>query len=534
MLILALAAALRLYGYAGGLPAINDPDEPLFVVLAGKMLAGHGLNPHWFGHPGTTTIYSLALVYIGVLGTKLASGAVSDVSTFMTLVYADPSIMFASGRLLIISFGTLSVLLTAMIAHRLFGSVTALAAALFLAVNPLHVTYSQIIRTDVQATMFMLMCVLSAINIGRLGRLKDYVAAGVCVGLACATKWPAATIIVCVIGASAVRAYGPSGDRMQIGYLGAAFAAAVGTLFLVSPYLLLDYQTVIANLGGEIQTQHLGASGGSFFNNLAWYLTNPLAGSFGWVGLALALAGLAMLRTDRLAFALIVPPVCTLLLLISLQNLVWERWVVPTVPLLCIALAYALRRLWAWLGQHIHKGWTTGLVAAVTVALGLPMLLSVRANAAERITDTRNLAAAWARQNIPTGSTILVEHFGFDMLQTGRWHLLFPAGRIGCIDVAQKLGAQLRYSTTQPWRSDRAIVDFGTVDPARLSACRADYAVFSHYDRYAAERTTFPTEAGQYEKTMAQGDLMHIIRPVPGKIGGPTIRIIRFQHSPSS
>jgi 4-amino-4-deoxy-L-arabinose transferase-like glycosyltransferase len=534
LLILILAAILRLYGYAGGLPSINDPDEPLFVILAGKMLAGHGLNPHWFGHPGTTTIYSLALVYIGVLGAHLASGAATDISSFMTLVYGDPSIMFASGRLVIVAFGILSVLLTAMIAHRLFGGVTALAAALFLAINPLHVTYSQIIRTDVQATAFMLMCVLCAINIGRLGRLKDYVAAGVCVGLACATKWPAATIIVCVVGASVVRFYGPAGGRMQFGYLGAAFAAALATLFLVSPYLLLDYQTVIANLSGEIQTHHLGATGGGFLDNLGWYLANPLAGSFGWAGLALALAGLVMLRGDRLAFALIVPPICTLLLFISLQNLVWERWVVPAVPFLCIALAYALGRVWAWLGQPLRKRWATGLVAAVTVALSLPMLLAVRANAAERITDTRNLAAAWARQNIPAGSTILVEHFGFDLLKTGRWPLLFPAGGIGCIDVAQALGGQLRYSTTKSWRSDRAIVDFGTIDAARLDTCRADYAIFSHYDRYAAERTTFPAEAAQYEKAMAEGEVMRVIRPVPGQIGGRTVRIVRFRHSPGS
>ena len=66
ILILALATGLRLRGVHFGLPALNDPDEPLFMMTAFDMLRNRSLNPGWFGHPGTITLYCLALICLAV------------------------------------------------------------------------------------------------------------------------------------------------------------------------------------------------------------------------------------------------------------------------------------------------------------------------------------------------------------------------------------------------------------------------------------------------------------------------------------
>jgi len=58
LLILLLAAAIRIHGVAFGLPGLNDPDEPLFMMTALDMLRSGNLNPGWFGHPATATITS--------------------------------------------------------------------------------------------------------------------------------------------------------------------------------------------------------------------------------------------------------------------------------------------------------------------------------------------------------------------------------------------------------------------------------------------------------------------------------------------
>ena len=56
VLILLAAAALRLHGVDFGLPALNDADEPLFVMNALDMLRKGTLNPGWFGHPGAAPV----------------------------------------------------------------------------------------------------------------------------------------------------------------------------------------------------------------------------------------------------------------------------------------------------------------------------------------------------------------------------------------------------------------------------------------------------------------------------------------------
>ncbi|MDQ9782783.1 hypothetical protein, partial [Serratia marcescens] len=112
----------------------------------------HSLNPGWFGHPGTTTLYCLALVSLGVGGLGIATGRFADSQALMAAVYADPGILFLPARLFIVACGIACVWLTWSLGKRLGGPRLGLIAAAFLAVNAVHIEYSQIIRTDVQAT----------------------------------------------------------------------------------------------------------------------------------------------------------------------------------------------------------------------------------------------------------------------------------------------------------------------------------------------------------------------------------------------
>ena len=54
---------VRLYGIDWGLPYRYNADESLFIGRAGYILRTFDFNPHWFGHPGTTTIYLLVIIY---------------------------------------------------------------------------------------------------------------------------------------------------------------------------------------------------------------------------------------------------------------------------------------------------------------------------------------------------------------------------------------------------------------------------------------------------------------------------------------
>jgi len=527
LLILAIAAALRIQGVGFGLPSLNDPDEPLFMMTALEMLRNHSLNPGWFGHPGTTTLYCLALVSLAVGGIGIATGRFADGPALTAAVYADPGILFLPGRLFIVACGIACVGLLWSLGRKLGGPRLGLAAAALLAVNAVHIHYSQIIRTDVHATIFMLLCTRSAVAIAREGRARDYMLAGLWAGLACATKWPAAIIVLNPLCAGLYRV---SLDRRGWRPLALLPLVAVGALILASPYLLLDYPAVMRNLAGEARTAHPGATGGSFLANLGWYAGHPLLASFGAAGLALAVAGtLGVLSRPRIAAAILPGPLA-FLIVIGAQPLLWERWIVPLLPFAALAAAAAL----CWLCDRVRL-WLRRPLPLVEVAamllLILPMLQATRIAAAERSSDTRQVAAAWIATHVGPGHSLVMEHAGFDLLR-GPWPVLFPLGSAGCLDARGLLGGKIRYSRVEKLRSGRAVVDLAHVDAAQIGSCRADYAVLSHYDGYRDDPAHFPEELGRYALLLRGGTQVAVFRPEAGVRTGPVVRVVKLEPAP--
>jgi hypothetical protein len=522
LLILAAAIAFRLHGIGFGLPSLNDADEPLFVMTAIDMIRSHTLDPHWFGHPGTITLYCLVLVILAVGGLGIATGHFADTAALVGAAYVDPGILVLPARVLIALCGVACVYLTYRLGRQLGGARTGLLAAAFLAVNALHIQYSQIIRTDMQAGVFMLLCALASVAVLRHGRRRDYLLAGLWAGLACATKWPAAIVILSPVCASLYRTRLGHAEMRRLAALG---VVAIVTLFAASPFLLIDYQTVLRDLAGEERPVHPGATGDGLIANAGWYLAHPFLHAFGLLGLALALFGMfSAVRRDK-AFAIaVLPGFAAFFVVLAAQSLIWARWMVPVLPVLALAAAYgacvmvdALRR---------RSGRRLPLAEAAVLLLTLPMITASMAGAQERMNDTRQLADHWIRSHVPAGRTILIEDANFTILW-GPWRFLFPLGSAGCIDARGVIQGHIRYDTAETYRSGRAVVDLGHVDAAKRATCRADYAILTHYDVYRAQPELFGAELGSYQQWLRHGRVVAVFRPVPGKRGGPVTYVVR-------
>jgi 4-amino-4-deoxy-L-arabinose transferase-like glycosyltransferase len=528
VLVLLLAFAVRLYSIDFGLPALNDPDELTFELGALKMLSGPTLNPGWFGHPATTTMYVLAVLTVAVFGAGHLFGRFGTVHDFADAIYADPTWVMLPGRLAMALFGVGTIWLTYRLARDLFGQRVALIAAALLAVNPVHITWSQIIRSDIMAAYFMLLGMLAALRIAREDRWRDHVLAALWFGAAVATKWPYALTALAVFGAVALRMVRhPADRRRSLVRLGLFAVMAVGFLLLITPYLLLDYPTVLRNLHGEAQIHHLGATGGAPWDNAWWYLSGPLLTGLGPLGLALSAWGLAIMARRREAAALLLPVLLGFCLVLCVQRLVWERWVVALMPMLVIATALGLDGLARLLARRLPQGLARAAIALLIAVVMLPPALRALGDTRARLNDTRQLASQWARLHIPAGSSVLLEHFAFDILPQP-WHLLFPFGDVGCVDVQAYLGGKVGLSTVQSGRGARSNVDYGTVAEAKRASCRSDYAILTQADRYAAERVEFPVEDAAYRALIARGTVVATFAPQKGKIGGPVVRIVRF------
>ena len=523
--VLLAALALRLHGLGFGLPAALDPDELIFELGGLRMLRTGTLNPGWFGHPAATTMDALALIDAGVLGWGMMVGWFHHSRDFATAVFADPGLILLPGRVLIAVSGVACVALTARLGKELAGARAGIAAAALLAVNPVHVHWSQVIRADIMGTAFMLLCMSAALRIARTGLWRHYVWAALWLAAAAASKWPLAIAAASVIGASVLRVARHPEQRWGVARRLAGFGAlALAFLPLISPYLLLARTTVLHDMQAEGQVHHLGATGGTPWANAWFYLSGPIAGGFGPLGVVLGLAGVVMIARRADARAVLLPPALLCFVLLCAQRLIWERWALPLLPLLAIPAGIAL----AWLadGSALRLAGTKGRAIAVLLALaaiGPPAWQSV-AQADARMNDTRTRASAWAVAHIPPGSTIFVEHFAFDFYDKP-YRMLFPMGTAGCLDARGVLRGQISIGGVSAIRGGQAVIDWGTLSPAARAACPLDYAILSQMDRYAAERQFFPQEYAAYRDLLSRSRVIATFSPDPGHSAGPRVVI---------
>ena len=493
-----------------------DPDEPIFMITALRMLVDGTLNPGWFGHPGSTTIYLVAAIDAAVAAVGLTSGRYADVTAFSHAAYADPAMLFVPARVAMALIGTLCVWLTYALGRRLHGTATGLVAAALLAVNSLHIAWSQVIRTDIGASAFMLACLIFAVRVAEHRRLRDLLIAGAIAGFATATKWPAATVFVAVIGAFLLAS---RSARLPLWWLPASAATALVALFFASPFIFLDWQTVLANVGGEVKAGHLAHNGSGFLGNLLYYLSDPVAGSMGMIGLALAIAGLGWSAARSPASRWILLPSTLLFLgLICTQHIIWSRWVLPVMPMLAIGAALAIVSIARRLGNRT-------VIAAFALAVSAVPVMAAVGQARERGNDTRAQAAAWSSANIPAGSRVVFEHLELS-LRDRPWTILFPIGSAGCVDGVALLAGGVDFDEVQSLRGASPIIDLGNVAPSRIETCRADYAVLAYHDLYQAEAALYPAEVATYRRLLAGGRNVALFRPEPGRSGGPVVRIV--------
>lgn len=531
--VLMLAAVLCLRGINFGLPALNDSDELMFELGAVRMLRGPTLNPGWFGHPATTTMYVLAVINALVFLIGHLFGWFGSVRGFAEAIYADPTWVILPGRVAMALFAVGTVFLVWRLGSTLFGRRAGLAAALLLAINPVHITYAQIIRSDMMACFFMLLVMLAAVRIMREGRWRDTVWAAFWLGLVVATKWPFALCALPVTGAIGLRmARSPAQRRAVVGrHEAGRFVLfgmmAIGFLLLASPYLVLDYPTVFRNLLGEAQPHHLGATGGAPLANAWWYLAGPIYAGLGAAGLGLAVVGVARLGRQGEAAAILLPLIVAWFALICAQHLLWERWALPLMPLLALCAAPVFAALDAFLRDRLTGALAWVARALLVAVVCVPLLLLGERNRRERTNDTRQMASAWARAHIPAGSTVLIEHFAFDLIDAP-WQFRYPLAEAGCVDAKAMLQGKISYAMVDSARGARHNVDYGTMSAARRGACRFDYAILTQMDRYHAEAAMFPAEDAAYRELLGRGRVVASFVPHAGQSGRWIVRIVRM------
>ena len=230
VVVLAVAAAARLWYLGAGVPHAVGIDEPQVIGRAIAILRTGDWNPHIFDYP-TLVIYLHAAVAI----VRFLLGAVQGEWASLDGFTIDA--IYSTGRFVAALIGVATVWITYRLTREITGRGTALLAAAQLAVNPLHIRESHFILTDVPMTALTTLGIALAVRAGRLRDVRAYAWAGAACGLAAAAKYNGGVALVAPLAAWAVY---ERTDPQRLIKVGAIVGAAALAFLLAAPFTVLD------------------------------------------------------------------------------------------------------------------------------------------------------------------------------------------------------------------------------------------------------------------------------------------------------
>lgn len=506
--VLLLALALRVWGLTWGLPSATHyfsyhPDESVVLETSSltlNLFAGH-LLPHFYN-------YGSLQLYLVCFANTLAAlfGAVDIVPKNFADWYSQWAKMYLIGRCLTVGMGVGTVWATYAVGATLWGRRAGLAAALLLAVMPLHVQQSHFLTVDVPATFWVMLSLLwSARLVANAPQpLRAALLAGLFAGLAAATKYNMALALLpaltaCVLNSS------PS----RLGRVAACCGVGLLAFLIGCPGALLETSTFLKDT--RFEAVHVQNGDDPTFrdtgNGFLYHIAHNLDAGLGLPLLALALvsigyAGYRRQCGDGLLTAFALP----YYVLISLAAVRYARYTIPLLPILAL-----------WTGRMLADGscLPRPVLRRVAVSVAGISLLATAVNAVLLLSamtgdDTRDQALSWLNSAVSAPAKVgfaVQPWFGtapvspyFTLPRPGAWQAVTPP------EIKQRIS----YSGTD-W------------DINALKTQKPDVVVLNEYDYDDALRVHSP-EAGAYLTVLRQnyqpaaGFLPALPYPVGGSI----------------
>ncbi|MBI4517988.1 MAG: glycosyltransferase family 39 protein [Deltaproteobacteria bacterium] len=404
-----LALALRLWGLAWGAPFVYHPDEHFILHRALDIVRERDLNPHWFQYP-TLPIYLEALLVLAlqpiVYAPLTTNSIINGIGPWDALPEQWPFVL--AGRVAVALSGVAGVALLFAGGRRWHSGGAGAAAALLLAVMPLHLESSHYLTTDVPAVALIAATIWVSLRADSASApaaepVLRWLVAGLCAGFAAATKYTAGfVLLVPVLLASDLRR--PRASARRLFYIA---AGALGAFLLACPYSLIDLAGFLRGLEEQQQNYLTDSTPGR-----AWYWYAVQLWSYelqpGAAAAALVGAGFAVHRARRADVALLLPPLIYYAV-VALFPSRPERNLIPLLPFACLfagrALAEVCYRLFS-------PRLASAAIAVVALSVALPPARqALRANAERARPDTRSLAHQWVSTNVPEGSCLAREEY---------------------------------------------------------------------------------------------------------------------------
>jgi 4-amino-4-deoxy-L-arabinose transferase-like glycosyltransferase len=304
------------------------------------------------------------------------------------------------------------VWLTYLAGARFFNRTVGLLAAAMFGLAFLPIFYSHLALNDVPTLAPVALSLYGIAGVMRRGRLRDYVIAGVGIGLAAATKYTGGITLLCLVAAFVCDAAGerfwPAARRFAV-----ALLVALAAFVIANPYSVLDFSAFQSGVSSQASLAagqdpvKLGTTSQSGITYYLWTFTWGL----GWGPAVAALGGATLLvARRRLAMALVLLPApVAFVIFMGGQQRFFGRWLMPSFPIVALIAAYGAVELGRWLvrARRVPVALAGGAVAIVLLSQSLVAVL--HNDAVLSRPDTRNLTRKWMVTNVAAGAKVVIE-----------------------------------------------------------------------------------------------------------------------------
>ena len=419
--VLALAAAVRIWGLGFGLPHTQArPDETQIIDVTLYFLRGE-FKPAFYDYPWLY-MWLLTGLYLGYYMWGLVTGSFQSLADVVASWPTNWEPFFLISRGLSAAAGVATVAAVYRLARKLWDEQTGLVAALFMALAFIHARDSHFGTTDVMMTLFIVCSVSGLLSAHMSGNRSMFALAGLLGGLATATKYNGVFLAAPFVVSQLLHAHASPGRRVaalldgRLVWFGVPFLVALAAGV---PFVFSDADRFWGAMGELAHSMRVGQGSMNPDNGWVHHLTYSLR--YG-LSLPLLLAGVAGaialgLREPRRAALLFAFPLVYFAVAGSFGNLFF-RYMIPVVPFLTVAAAWlvttAIRRLTP----------SGPAVAAAAALLMLPSAISViQFDRIASATDNRVIVAEWFSRHVSPGESVLQSGsiYGYAQIDNRIW-----------------------------------------------------------------------------------------------------------------
>lgn len=420
----------RRVGLKHGFPLLTNPDEFVIIEPVLNMTNNLTLNPEKFNRPDQT-LYLLNFIYLNLI-------SFIKYGVNMGQAYADHILDFYFyGRLMIAIMGALIPVVAYGIGKEVKPKL-AVPAALVFAFYPQYAENSMILTSDVPITLFTLIVTYFALRYLNTEN-KYYLGAAVFfAAVNTAEKYPGLLslgIVFVSVLIQMVKGKNVSFKEIIWPFLRRCLLLSllfVIALFIIAPYLFIEFPKVVQSLKFEARDTHLGADGLNWFGNF-WFYCKTFYEKVNILGILLFGFGIwAIIRAKDPRFIILLYGFGYMIAL-SVLGLHWARWFLPMAITPLMLIAYAIEFIW-------QKREKLRILQLILIAVSVLFIFEQFVNAVhipirKSFIDTRVVSKAYCEENGINLSNTIYE--GYSPLYPTFYKIIF--------EEYQNLDPQMQY-----------------------------------------------------------------------------------------